>query len=60
MKEQSKNIVTMTIALVASFVMFLKAQFGINIVPEFYEFSALFIAFGFAVFGIWRNNRKQK
>lgn len=60
MKQDNKNLAVLTTTLVASFVIFLKAQFQINIVPEFNDFSAIAILYIFTVVGIVRNNRKSK
>lgn len=60
MKPEVKNLLTMTIAVVSALVLFLKAEFHLNIVPEFNDFAVVFITFLFAVVGIIRNNRKVK
>lgn len=55
-----KDISVLATSLIAAFVLFLKAQFGFNIVPEFNDFMAILILFIVAVVGIVRNNRKKK
>jgi uncharacterized membrane protein len=60
MKTDSKNLLVMILAVVSALVLFLKAQFHINIVPEFNDFYVAFVTLLFAVFGIVRNNRKLK
>ena len=60
MKQENKNMLTLTLALVSTFVLFIKAQFQINLVPEFNDFSVVAVTFLFALWGIWNNNRKPK
>lgn len=60
MNEDMKNLLTLTLALVSSFVLFIKAQFKVDLVPEFNDFSVVAITFIFTVVGIWLNNRKPK
>jgi predicted tellurium resistance membrane protein TerC len=60
MKPEVKSLLAMTLAVISALVLFLKAQFHLNIVPEFNDFYVAFVALIFAVVGIIRNNRKVK
>jgi hypothetical protein len=61
MKETLKEyagLISLITGVMSAFLIFIKAQFHINIVPEFNDFFALLVLLGFVIWGIVSKRKK--